>query len=673
MIIMQIRRLEVKGAHMNRMIIRKIYMMTAVFAICAMSIVSVYAEEPASEETVVCDTPAEYTEAVEAPDPEGTSRFSLKRLMVFVPEGAVTDSRGAISSIYYTRGEYYLLEYDSPSETKAAYRALSEEFGDDKVFIDHILTFDANDDEKVHPQIITSETPEHDSVSYGNDLMHLDQARDEYEDEPYPDDPVIVAVIDTGVRSTHEMFKYEEWDDDNKKYVTKSRLLIYDDASFADSSSGPVTNDTIGHGTHVAGIIADGTSKQIRILPIKIFPDALVDETVYGTSDNLYPALLYARDHGADVINMSLGYDYEYPDVVALFDPLFKEFREKDNIMCVASAGNDKSQKACYPSTSRYVESVSALKYSGGKIQLDWGYTNYGDEVTFAAPGTKILSAGTASDTDYAVMSGTSMAAPHITAAMAMIKFRNLDYIPQEMIYLMEEVIWESVDKLPEGKYYYEQDPAGGYYGMPVFGFSYAGTVPYIYSIRNYTFKLKQKTFTYTGKGYYDAEVEDTGTYHMEPAPGHSEGYYDYEAVKGRDFWELSRANHDRVGTAVLGLRGRYPYLIGDKYYEYTIIPSGTTLKARKGTKKALKVRWKKQSMKMPSEHITGYQIQTALNKKFTKSKKLTTVNGYKKTKATVKKLKAKKKYYVRIRTYMKVNGKNYYSTWSKAKTVKTK
>ena len=76
---------------------------------------------------------------------------------------------------------------------------------------------------------------------------------------------------------------------------------------------------------------------------------------------------------------------------------------------------------------------------------------------------------------------------------------------------------------------------------------------------------------------------------------------------------------------------------------------------------------------KMSSSRITGYQIQLATNKKFTKNKKTVIVKGYKKVSKKVKKLKAKKKYYVKICTYKTVSGKKYYSPWSKVKTVRTK
>lgn len=74
----------------------------------------------------------------------------------------------------------------------------------------------------------------------------------------------------------------------------------------------------------------------------------------------------------------------------------------------------------------------------------------------------------------------------------------------------------------------------------------------------------------------------------------------------------------------------------------------------------------------MAASRITGYQIQLATDSKFTKNKRLVTAKGYTKTSKKVTKLKGGKKYFVRIRTYKTAGGKNYYSPWSKAKTVKT-
>ena len=95
--------------------------------------------------------------------------------------------------------------------------------------------------------------------------------------------------------------------------------------------------------------------------------------------------------------------------------------------------------------------------------------------------------------------------------------------------------------------------------------------------------------------------------------------------------------------------------------------PKSVTPKTVKSAKKAISVEWKKVG------GVKGYQVQVATDKKFKKNKKTVNIKKQKTTKTTVKKLKAKKKYYVRIRTYKIVNGKKVYSAWSKVKSVKTK
>ena len=95
--------------------------------------------------------------------------------------------------------------------------------------------------------------------------------------------------------------------------------------------------------------------------------------------------------------------------------------------------------------------------------------------------------------------------------------------------------------------------------------------------------------------------------------------------------------------------------------------PKSASIKKVKGAKKAIELTWGKVAS------VSGYEIQVATDKKFKKNKKTVTIKKQKTTKTTVKKLKAKKKHYVRIRTYKTVNGKKVYSSWSKVKSVKTK
>ena len=95
--------------------------------------------------------------------------------------------------------------------------------------------------------------------------------------------------------------------------------------------------------------------------------------------------------------------------------------------------------------------------------------------------------------------------------------------------------------------------------------------------------------------------------------------------------------------------------------------PNKTSVKKLKAKKGSVELTWSK------TKGVKGYEIQLATDKKFKKNKKTATVKKQKTTKTTVKKLKAKKKYYVRVRTYKIVNGKKVYSAWSKVKSVKTK
>ena len=121
--------------------------------------------------------------------------------------------------------------------------------------------------------------------------------------------------------------------------------------------------------------------------------------------------------------------------------------------------------------------------------------------------------------------------------------------------------------------------------------------------------------------------------------------------------------------TATVTLKGNYS---GKKSVSYNIIPKGTTLSKLTKAKKAFTVTWKKQTAKMATARITGYQIQYSTKKNFKSGNKTVTVKGYNVGSKKITKLKAKTTYYARIRTYTKVGKKTYYSGWSAVKSVKT-
>ena len=141
--------------------------------------------------------------------------------------------------------------------------------------------------------------------------------------------------------------------------------------------------------------------------------------------------------------------------------------------------------------------------------------------------------------------------------------------------------------------------------------------------------------------------------------------------VKNTDYTVSYAKGRKYVGKYAVKItfKGKYS---GTKTLYFTIKPKATSISSLKAGSKKFTVKWKKQTTQ-----TTGYQVQVATNKKFKKNKKTVTIKKQKTTKTTVKKLKAKKKYYVRVCTYktVKINGKSIriYSGWSKTKTVTTK
>ena len=141
--------------------------------------------------------------------------------------------------------------------------------------------------------------------------------------------------------------------------------------------------------------------------------------------------------------------------------------------------------------------------------------------------------------------------------------------------------------------------------------------------------------------------------------------YGDKTLVKGTDY-TVSYKNNTKVGTATVTVKGIGNYT-GSKKVTFKIKPKATSTTKMTGGSKKITVKWTKQT-----KQVSGYQIQYGTKKDFSNAKTLT-VSGAKTAKTTIKKLKAKKTYYVRIRTYKTVSGKKYYSSWSKSKKVKTK
>ena len=130
--------------------------------------------------------------------------------------------------------------------------------------------------------------------------------------------------------------------------------------------------------------------------------------------------------------------------------------------------------------------------------------------------------------------------------------------------------------------------------------------------------------------------------------------------------YTVKYSNNTKVGTAKVTLTGIGKYK-GTLEKTFKINPKPTELTKLTPKSKSFKAYWKKNK-----SQTSGYQIQYSVYKSFKNAKKVT-VKGYKTGAKTIKDLKSKKKYFVRVRAYKVVDGKKYYSKWSNSKTVKTK
>lgn len=260
---------------------------------------------------------------------------------------------------------------------------------------------------------------------------------------------VIVAIVDTGIDYTHEDLSGNIWtnygeianngvDDDGNGYV--------DDVygwNFYNNSNKVYTGSEDDHGTHGAGTIIasadNGTgiagivqSDNVKVMSVK----ALGGQEGAGSTASVIQAIQYAEANGASICNLSLGTSEN--------DKALYQTIANSNMLFVVAAGNDSQntdKKASYPASYdlENLISVGNLNYDG---TLHYS-SNYGEStVDIAAPGSYILS--TTSDNGYSYMTGTSMSAPFVSGAAALIYSHYEDVTLADV----KEIILESATKL---------------------------------------------------------------------------------------------------------------------------------------------------------------------------------------------------------------------------------
>lgn len=287
-------------------------------------------------------------------------------------------------------------------------------------------------------------------------------------------DKIIVAVIDEGIRYTHEDLRDNMWineaeyvgrdgvDDDNNGYVDD----IYGyNFCYVNSNKMHGTIVMEDHGTHVAGTIAavnnnakggcgiaggDGLNGGVRIMCCQALQEKSATES-YPSND--MAAFVYAADNGACICNNSWGYTGQssatrdairYFNNNAGFDSQKVQTGPMAGGVAFFSAGNENTDEA-YPAMFDECFSVAAI----GPNMIRANYSNYGDWVDICAPGGNqnfgaeagVLSCTAGSDTEYSFFQGTSMACPHVTgaAALALSSFGRTGFTRLDLINLLKD------------------------------------------------------------------------------------------------------------------------------------------------------------------------------------------------------------------------------------------
>lgn len=240
---------------------------------------------------------------------------------------------------------------------------------------------------------------------------------------------VKVAVLDTGVDSTHVDLKNRVLTDLGYNFINNSKNV----------------SDDNGHGTHVSGIIAaEANNKQgiagiAGTLDVKIIPVKVLDKNGEGESDKIAKGIIYAADNGADIINLSFGTKGTCEEI----ESAIKYAKEK-GVFVVVAAGNDNADASLYTPAGDDEDAftVSAITQQNTKAS----FSNYGSSIDVAAPGVKIISTV---PNGYAVYDGTSMAAPIVSGVAALVKAQNPNLTPDQIAEILDST---ATDILTSGK-----------------------------------------------------------------------------------------------------------------------------------------------------------------------------------------------------------------------------
>ncbi|GJM19450.1 MAG: hypothetical protein DHS20C14_16630 [Phycisphaeraceae bacterium] len=221
-----------------------------------------------------------------------------------------------------------------------------------------------------------------------------------------PGSAVVVAVLDTGVSPTHPDLAGQ----------------LVPGQNFADGNADDTDDKALSHGTSTAGVLAARTNNEIGIAGVapyaKIMPVRIFNSFGFGFETEFVAGVMYAADHGADVISMSLGYPFDSDAMKAAV-----RYAYERDIVLVASTGNTPGQAVQFPASMPETIAVGATN----NLDVLWNNSTTGPQISLVAPGVDVWATwDTPSEPgSYREQSGTSFAVPHVSGTAAMMRAAN--------------------------------------------------------------------------------------------------------------------------------------------------------------------------------------------------------------------------------------------------------
>jgi len=318
-----------------------------------------------------------------------------------------------------------------------------------------------------HYHVVRNYGSYNDELILTNGLSGADIGADEnFQNPPDKTVAVVAAIIDTGLDMDHPDLAANIWvnpgeipdngiDDDHNGYIDD--VNGWDFAASMDPLD-PGDNDptdSYGHGSHCAGIIAGvsnnnfgiaGVAENCTVMGLKFDPLPL--------TSRIAAAIIYAADNGADVINMSFGFNYRSDLVEEAL-----EYAHSKGVVLVASSGNDGTYAVNYPAGYDLPITIGSTNDS----DMVSTFSTYGDHLDLCAPGQSIISLRADNldmyassyprepgvhivDSFFFMASGTSMSTPHVVGAAAVMRSVSPGLKPDKIKQILNETADDIID-----------------------------------------------------------------------------------------------------------------------------------------------------------------------------------------------------------------------------------